>query len=151
MGKEAPVEVLPPETPIPHGERPQPLPRPRFSGRRLALAFITAALADGLSVFLTLTPPVQWVADLVTAILLVRGAGLAMDLAARPDHGGDPRPLRFPVLGARGRGSGLVGDGAAKTDGLVKSPSAVLRFNFVVAAHRKCASLLILRALQRSF
>jgi hypothetical protein len=70
MGKEAPVEVLPLETPIPHGERPQPLPRPRFSGRRLALAFITAALADGISVFLTLTPPMQWVADLVTAILL---------------------------------------------------------------------------------
>ena len=65
-----PVEVLPPETPIPHGEKPQPLPRPRFSRRRLALAFAMAALADGLSVFLTFTPPVQWAADLVTAILL---------------------------------------------------------------------------------
>ena len=29
-----------------------------------------AALADGLSVFLTFTPPVQWGADLVTATLL---------------------------------------------------------------------------------
>jgi MFS superfamily sulfate permease-like transporter len=29
-----------------------------------------AALADGLSLFLTFTPPVQWAADLVTAILL---------------------------------------------------------------------------------
>jgi hypothetical protein len=34
------------------------------------LAFIVAALADGLSVFLTLAPPVQWTADLVTAIVL---------------------------------------------------------------------------------
>jgi len=48
----------------------KPLPRPRFSRKRLALAFTLAALADGLSVFLTLTPPVQWAVDLVTAILL---------------------------------------------------------------------------------
>ncbi len=34
------------------------------------MAFALAALADGLSIFLTLTPPVQWAADLVTAILL---------------------------------------------------------------------------------
>jgi hypothetical protein len=70
MGTKAPVEGLLPETPIPHGEEPQHLPRPRFSGRRLVLAFTLAALADGLSVFLTLTPPVQWAIDLVTAILL---------------------------------------------------------------------------------
>jgi hypothetical protein len=70
MSTEVPVEVLPPETPIPHGEEPQPLRRLGFSRRRLALAFIVAALADGLSVFLTLTPPVQWAADLTTAILL---------------------------------------------------------------------------------
>ena len=70
MSTKAPVEVLPPEPPIPPGEGRQPLPRPRFSRRRLALAFTIAALADGLSVFLTLTPPVQWAVDLVTAILL---------------------------------------------------------------------------------
>jgi hypothetical protein len=70
MGAEGPVEVLPPETPIPHVEKTQPLPRPRFSWRRLASAFAVAALADGLSVFLTLTPPVQWAIDGVTAILL---------------------------------------------------------------------------------
>ena len=38
--------------------------------KRLVLAFAIAALADGLSIFLTLTPPVQWAADLVTAMLL---------------------------------------------------------------------------------
>jgi MFS superfamily sulfate permease-like transporter len=51
-------------------EEPQPLLRSRFSRKRLALAFAIAALADGLSVFLTLTPPVQWTADLLTAFLL---------------------------------------------------------------------------------
>ena len=70
MRTEVPVEVLPPETPIAHGEEPQPLHRPRFSRKRLVLAFTMAALADGLSVFLTLMPPVQWAIDLVTAILL---------------------------------------------------------------------------------
>ena len=63
-------DVVPPETPIESGEEAQPAPRPRLSGKRLALAFTLAALADGLSVLLTFTPPVQWAADLVTAILL---------------------------------------------------------------------------------
>ena len=49
--------------------RPPP-PRPSFSKKRLALAFALAALADGVSVLLTLTPPVQWAADFLTAILL---------------------------------------------------------------------------------
>jgi hypothetical protein len=75
MRKEAPVEVLPSGKPIPPGEEPQPLPRPRFSRRRLALGFTIAALADGLSVFLTFTPPVQWAVDLVTAILLFAALG----------------------------------------------------------------------------
>lgn len=65
-----PLEVLPPEISTPHGEEPRRPPRLRFSGRRLALAFTVAVLADGLSVFLTLAPPVQWVIDLVTAIVL---------------------------------------------------------------------------------
>ena len=34
------------------------------------MALAVAALADGLSVFLALTPPVQWAIDLATAILL---------------------------------------------------------------------------------
>jgi len=56
------------------------------------------------------------------SLLAVRGAGLAMDLAARPDHGGDPRPLRLPLLGARGGGCGVVGHGAATTE-RIKSPA----------------------------
>ena len=39
-----------------------------------------------------------------------------MDLAARPDHGGDPRHLCLPLLGACGGGSGHVGEGTAKTE-----------------------------------
>ena len=70
MSKQLPVDDRPPETPIASGEEAWPPPRPRFSRRRLALAFTLAALADGLSVLLTLAPPVQWAADLVTAILL---------------------------------------------------------------------------------
>ena len=70
MNTDAPVEVLPPETPIAFGEEPQPLPRPRFSRKRLVFAFALAALADGFSFFVALAPPVQWAADLVTAILL---------------------------------------------------------------------------------
>ena len=70
MRTEVPVEDLPSGKPIPPGEEPQPLPPPRFSRGRLVLAFTIAALADGLSFFLTFTPPVQWGVDLVTAILL---------------------------------------------------------------------------------
>ena len=47
--------------------------------------------------------------------LAIHGSGLAMDPPARPDHGGDPRSLRLPLLGSRGGGSGHVGDGAAET------------------------------------
>jgi len=36
----------------------EPQVRPRFSWKRVALAFALAALADALSVFLTFTPPV---------------------------------------------------------------------------------------------
>jgi hypothetical protein len=66
MSTKVPVDALPPEKPIPQGKEP----RLRFSRRRLALAFTLAALSDGLSFFLTLTPPVQWAVDLATAILL---------------------------------------------------------------------------------
>ena len=34
------------------------------------MAFTIAALTDGLAVYLTLAPPVEWAVDLVTAILL---------------------------------------------------------------------------------
>ncbi len=70
MSTELPVKVLPPEDPGPSGREKQSSIRPRFSTRRLALAFAVAALSDVLSFFLTPAPPLQWAADGVTAILL---------------------------------------------------------------------------------
>jgi hypothetical protein len=63
-------ENPPPERSITRGDGAQIPPPKRFSSGRLVLAFILAALADGLSIFWALTPPVQWAADLVTAISL---------------------------------------------------------------------------------
>jgi hypothetical protein len=65
---------MPPETPVPQGGQPG-RPRARLSRRRLALAFAIAALADGLSLFLALTPPLQWAVDVATAILLFMALG----------------------------------------------------------------------------
>jgi len=115
MSTKAPVEVLPPETPIPHGVGPQPLPRPHFLGKRLLLAFTIAALADGLSVFFDAHAAGAVGGRFGDGSFAFRDAMLAMDLAARPYHGSDPRPLCLSVLGARGGGGGHVGDRAAKT------------------------------------
>jgi lysylphosphatidylglycerol synthetase-like protein (DUF2156 family) len=43
---------------------------PGLSKRRLAVAFIVAALSDVLAVLATLAPPVEWALDLVTALVL---------------------------------------------------------------------------------
>lgn len=44
--------------------------RSRLSRKRLIIALVVAAVADGLSILLTLTPPVQWAVDLATALVL---------------------------------------------------------------------------------
>lgn len=114
MGTESPDEGLPPETQIPVDKEPQPPPRPRFSRRRLTMAFTVAALADGLAVFFNVHAAGTVGSRFGDSHLAVHGAGPAMDLAARPDHGGDPRPLHLPCLGACGCGCGNVGGRAAK-------------------------------------
>jgi len=43
---------------------------PGLSKRRLAVAFIVAALSDVLAVLATLAPPVEWTLDFVTALVL---------------------------------------------------------------------------------
>jgi hypothetical protein len=43
---------------------------PGLSKRRLAVAFVVAALSDVLAVLATLAPPVEWTLDLVTALVL---------------------------------------------------------------------------------
>src|ERR1700689_2388368 len=47
-----------------------PAPVKHRSRNRLALAFVVAALSDFLSFWTTLAPPMQWVIDLGTALLL---------------------------------------------------------------------------------
>ena len=48
----------------------EPWPSPRFSRKTLVLAFALDVLSDGLSVFLTITLPLQWALDVVTAPML---------------------------------------------------------------------------------
>src|SRR5262245_24970425 len=42
----------------------------KFSGKRLALAFAIAGISDAIGAFATPLPPIVWVVDLVTALLL---------------------------------------------------------------------------------
>ena len=63
-------EVLPPEEQPKRGEARSIPHRPRFSRNRLLLAFAVAAMSDALSIVFTLTPPLEWATDVVTAILL---------------------------------------------------------------------------------
>ena len=43
---------------------------PKFSKKRLALAFAIAGLSDVIGAFATLAPPIVWVVDVGTALLL---------------------------------------------------------------------------------
>ena len=42
----------------------------KFSKKRLALAFAIAGISDAIGAFVTLLPPVGWLVDLGTALLL---------------------------------------------------------------------------------
>jgi hypothetical protein len=42
----------------------------KFSKKRLALAFVIAGISDAIGAFTTPLPPIGWVADLATALLL---------------------------------------------------------------------------------
>src|SRR5579862_154330 len=42
----------------------------RFTRLQLILAVVIAAISDGLSAFFTFAPPIVWIVDLVTAVLL---------------------------------------------------------------------------------
>jgi hypothetical protein len=63
--------------PVPPGESKQPAGGEppaskvlKFSKSRLALAFAIAAIADAIGAFAAPLPPVEWVVDLATALLL---------------------------------------------------------------------------------
>ncbi len=68
MTKHLPAEIPTSKSPIAQGEGSLRHTGQRIPKNRLFLAFTIAALADGLSILWALTPPVQWVIDLVTAI-----------------------------------------------------------------------------------
>ena len=42
----------------------------KFSKKRLALAFVIAGISDAIGAFVTPLPPIGWVADVATALLL---------------------------------------------------------------------------------
>src|SRR6516162_7673752 len=42
----------------------------KFSKKRLALAFVIAGTSDAIGAFITLLPPIGWVVDLATALVL---------------------------------------------------------------------------------
>jgi hypothetical protein len=42
----------------------------KFSIKQVALAFVIAGISDAIGAFITLLPPVGWVVDLATALLL---------------------------------------------------------------------------------
>jgi hypothetical protein len=42
----------------------------KFSKKRLALAFVIAGISDAIGAFATPVPPITWVVDLATAVLL---------------------------------------------------------------------------------
>ena len=48
----------------------QPAPTPQLSRTRLVLAFLVAAVSDVVSYGTALVPPIQWMVDLLTALLL---------------------------------------------------------------------------------
>jgi hypothetical protein len=51
-------------------QHPEPAEAADPSRRRLAAAFVVAAVSDVISYWTELVPPVQWAVDLVTALLL---------------------------------------------------------------------------------
>ena len=53
-----------------HSEASRPATMPRLSRRRLALAFLVAAVSDIVSYGTAFAPPVQWMVDFLTALLL---------------------------------------------------------------------------------
>src|SRR5215470_13276812 len=42
----------------------------KFSKKQIAFAFVIAGVSDAIGAFITLLPPIGWVADLATALLL---------------------------------------------------------------------------------
>ena len=76
----------------------------KFSKKRLALAFAIAAISDAIGAFATPLPPIVWVVDLVTALLLFLVLGrqwlLLPGLALEAIPGFGVLPFWLLVVGA---------------------------------------------------
>ena len=76
----------------------------KFSRKRLALAFAVAGISDAIGAFVTLLPPVAWLVDLGTALLLFMVLGrqwlLLPGLALEAIPGLGVLPFWLLVVGA---------------------------------------------------
>jgi hypothetical protein len=76
----------------------------KFSGKRLALAFAIAGISDAIGAFATPLPPLVWVVDIVTALLLFLVLGrqwlLLPGLALEAIPGFGVLPFWLLVVGA---------------------------------------------------
>jgi hypothetical protein len=76
----------------------------KFSKKRLALAFVIAGISDAIGAFTTLLPPIGWVVDLATAVLLFMVLGrqwlLLPGLALEAIPGLGVLPFWLLVVGA---------------------------------------------------
>jgi len=76
----------------------------KFSKKQVALAFIIAGVSDTIGAFITLLPPIAWVVDLATALLLFLVLGrqwlLLPGLALEAIPGWGVLPFWLLVVGA---------------------------------------------------
>src|SRR6516225_2937061 len=76
----------------------------KFSKKQLALAFVIAGISDAIGAFIALLPPIGWVADLATALLLFMVLGrqwlLLPGLALEAIPGLGVLPFWLLVVGA---------------------------------------------------
>jgi hypothetical protein len=88
----------------PTGSEPPSSKTLKFSKKRLALAFAVAGVSDVIGAFVTLAPPIVWVVDLGTALLLFMVLGrqwlLLPGLALEAFPGLGVLPFWLLVVGA---------------------------------------------------
>jgi hypothetical protein len=100
---------LPDSTPSESGKQPTSAETPssktlKFSKKRLAFAFAIAGISDVIGAFATLAPPIVWVVDIGTALLLFMVLGrqwlLLPGLALEAIPGLGVLPFWLLVVGA---------------------------------------------------
>lgn len=65
-----PMQFQPLPTPLPLPKPMSAWPFPSMTRLRLALALSVAVVSDVVSILATFIPPIQWIVDIVTAVLL---------------------------------------------------------------------------------